>query len=109
MEAAMTGTTHFLWDEVTPVGDGKADRRVIAGSGGDLKRVMVKAGTVAGRHAHDFEQFFLVQEGTGVLTCADGEIALKPGVVVHFEPDAWHSAVFDTDTVLVEVNFRPAG
>jgi quercetin dioxygenase-like cupin family protein len=42
------------------------------------------------------------------LTTADGEIALKPGVVVHFAPDAWHSAVFETDTVLVEVNFRAA-
>jgi quercetin dioxygenase-like cupin family protein len=41
----------------------------------------------------------------GVLTCADGEIALKPGVVIHFEPHEWHEAVFETDTVLYEVNF----
>jgi quercetin dioxygenase-like cupin family protein len=74
-----------------------------------LKRVVVKAGTVADRHAHDFEQFFMVLEGTGVLTCAEGEIALKPGVVIHFEPDAWHSAVFKTETVLVEVNFAKVG
>jgi len=104
----MTGTTHFFWDDVPPVGDDTADRRVIAGTAGELKRVAVKAGTVAGRHSHDFEQFFMVQQGTGVLTTADGDIALKPGVVVHFAPDAWHSAVFETDTVLVEVNFRAA-
>jgi quercetin dioxygenase-like cupin family protein len=101
--------THvFTWDEIAPYGDAKADRRLIAGNGGDFKRVCVKAGMVAARHAHDFEQFFMVAEGVGVLTCADGEIALKPGVVIHFEPDAWHEAVFETDTVLYEVNFAKA-
>jgi quercetin dioxygenase-like cupin family protein len=99
-------TSVFAWDEVAAVGDAKADRRVIAGAAGDLKRVAVQAGTVADRHAHEFEQFFMVLEGSGVLTTADGETALKPGVVVHFAPGAWHSAVFHTDTVLVEVNFR---
>jgi quercetin dioxygenase-like cupin family protein len=48
----------------------------------------------------------MVLEGNGVLTTAGGETVLKPGVVVHFAPDAWHSAVFHEDTVLVEVNFR---
>ncbi len=100
---------HYLWDDVAPSGDDTADRRVIAGKAGDLKRVAVKAGTVAGRHSHDFEQFFMVLEGTGVLNCAEGEIALRPGVVVHFAPHAWHSAVFATNTVLVEVNFQKAG
>jgi quercetin dioxygenase-like cupin family protein len=96
------------WDDVATYGDEKADRREIAGRGGALKRVAVKAGTVAGRHAHDFEQFFFVQEGTGVLTCAEGEIPLRAGIVVHFQPGEWHSAVFDSDTVLVEVNFAVA-
>jgi quercetin dioxygenase-like cupin family protein len=104
----MTTTTHFHWDEIAPYGDEKADRRVIPGAGGDFKRVCVKAGTLAARHEHDFEQFFFVAEGKGVLTCADGEIALRPGVVIHFEPAAWHSAVFETDTVLYEVNFAKA-
>jgi len=27
-------------------------------------------------------------------------------VVVHFAPEAWHEAVFEEKTVLVEVNFR---
>jgi len=43
--------------------------------------------------------------GEGVLTCGLGEIRLRPGVVVHFAPNEWHSAVFDTATELVEVNF----
>ncbi len=103
----MAETAHFHWDEVAPYGDATADRRGIAGAAGDVKRVRVPAGTVAGRHAHEFEQFFMVLEGTGMLRCADGEIALRPGMVVHFAPNAWHSAVFQTDTVLVEVNFRP--
>jgi quercetin dioxygenase-like cupin family protein len=102
-------TRVFAWDEVAQVGDAAADRRVIAGAAGDLKRVAVKAGYVAGRHAHDFEQFFMVLEGTGVLTTAAGDVALKPGVVVHFAPDVWHSAVFHEDTVLVEVNFAKVG
>lgn len=101
----MTQTSNYHWDDIATYGDEKADRRVIPGSGGDLKRVRVKGGSVAERHEHDFEQFFLVQEGIGVLTCAAGEIALRPGVVIHFEPHAWHSAVFETDTVLIEVNF----
>jgi quercetin dioxygenase-like cupin family protein len=104
----MAGTSVFAWDEVATQGDAKADRRVIAGKAGDLKRVEVPAGTMADRHAHDFEQFFMVLEGTGVLTCAEGEIKLKPGVVIHFEPAAWHSAMFETRTVLVEVNFAKA-
>ncbi len=102
----MTATTVFAWDEVGGVGDGKLDRRVIEGVAGDLKRVVVPAGTVAGRHSHAFEQFFMVLEGGGVLRFAEGETVLKPGVVVHFAPEAWHEAVFEEKTVLVEVNFR---
>ncbi|HQT65064.1 MAG: hypothetical protein B7Z75_01145 [Acidocella sp. 20-57-95] len=105
----MTKTSVYNWNDVTPYGDEKADRRVIAGKAGDLKRVFVKAGTVAAQHSHDFEQFFMVLEGTGVLTIAEGEVVLAPGVVVHFAPNAWHSALFHSDTVLVEVNFAKGG
>jgi len=101
----MTETCRFHWDAIPSTGDSKADRREIPGRAGSLKRVAVAAGTIAERHAHDFEQFFLVQAGTGVLTCSQGEIQLYPGVVIHFEPNAWHSARFETDTVLIEVNF----
>ncbi len=101
----MTDAQFFHWSDVATSGDDKADRRVIAGQGGDLKRVAVKAGTVAQRHEHAFEQFFMVLEGSGVLQTAAGETTLAPGVVVHFAPHAWHSARFDSDTVLLEVNF----
>ena len=102
----MGGTAVFDWEEVTVVGDGKLDRRVIAGEAGELKRVVVPAGTAAARHSHAFEQFFMVLSGGGVLRFAEGETVLKPGVVVHFEAEAWHEAVFEEETVLVEVNFR---
>jgi quercetin dioxygenase-like cupin family protein len=100
------GAAHFHWDGILPYGDAKVDRRLIPGHAGDFKRVLVKAGTVVARHAHAFEQFFMVADGTGVLTCQTGEIALRPGVVIHFDPDTWHEARFDTDAMIYEVNFR---
>lgn len=102
----MPETSHYSWDNAVPYGDAKADRRLIPGQAGDLKRVMVKAGTVAARHEHAFEQFVMIAEGQGVLLCAEGEIALRPGTVIYFTPHAWHEARFETDTVLYEVNFR---
>jgi quercetin dioxygenase-like cupin family protein len=104
----MAEVTHFHWDGIAPYGDAKADRRLIPGQAGDFKRVLVKAGTVAARHAHAFEQFFMVAAGQGVLHCEAGEIELRPGVVIHFPPDAWHEAAFTTDAVIYEVNFRAA-
>ena len=54
-----------------------------------------------------------VLEGGGYLECEIGTIPFKPGTVIHLAPDVWHSAVFQTDTVLVEVevevNLSPAG
>lgn len=102
----MPETLHYNWNDIPPYGDGKADRRLIQGRAGDLKRVAVKAGTVATRHEHDFEQFVMIAEGQGVLLCAEGEISFRPGVVVHFTAHAWHEVRFETDTVLYEVNFR---
>ena len=94
----------FHWSEIAPHGDNNTDRRLIQGTGADLKRVVVPAGAIANRHSHSFEQFFYVERGSGLLQCAAGEIPLCAGTVIHFEPDAWHSAVFDTETVLIEVN-----
>jgi quercetin dioxygenase-like cupin family protein len=102
----MAGAGWWHWDEVAPYGDAKADRRLIAGRAGDVKRVVVKAGHVAERHSHAFEQFVLVESGTGVLMWEGGEILIRPGVVIHFEPNVWHEARFETDTMLLEVNFR---
>ena len=104
----MTKATVYRWDSV-PAESGKgAVRREIPGEGASLKMVSVDAGTVAARHSHPHEQFLHVLEGTGTLECEAGTVALGPGTVIHFAAEAWHSAVFETDTVLVEVNLTPA-
>lgn len=77
---------------------------IVPGEGASLKRVNVPAGRKADRHSHPHEQFVLVVSGAGRLECEAGAIDLKPGTVLHFAPEAWHSAEFTTDTVLVEVN-----
>ena len=42
--------------------------------------------------------------GSGTLECDAGSVALQPGTAIHFAPHAWHSTVFDKDTLLMEVN-----
>jgi quercetin dioxygenase-like cupin family protein len=76
----------------------------LAGIGATLRQVRAPAGHVAPRHSHPFEQFLYVVAGSGTLERETGAVALAPGVVIHFAPDDWHSAVFTTDTFLVEVN-----
>jgi quercetin dioxygenase-like cupin family protein len=94
------------WDQVPAEGDGPTLRKVIPGQGASLKRVEIQAGTSADRHSHPHEQFVLVMEGSGNLRREAGEVELRPGTVIRFAPGAWHSARFDTDTVLVEVNLQ---
>ncbi len=77
---------------------------VLDGAGATLRHVSIQAGTVASRHDHPFEQFLYVASGGGTLHCDAGPISLAPGVSLHLEPGAWHSAVFDQDTVLIEIN-----
>ena len=76
----------------------------LAGTGATLRQVRAPAGHVAPRHSHPFEQFLYVVAGGGVLERETGTVTLAPGVVVHFAPDDWHSAVFAADTFLLEVN-----
>ena len=82
------------------------NRRTIDGLGASLVRVEVKAGHSADRHSHPHEQFVHVLSGSGRLETEAGETAFGPGTVFHFPPNAWHSAVFDSDTVLVETNLK---
>lgn len=103
----MPKTDILTWDEVPPTQAGGADRREIPGLGASLKRIAIKAGTVAARHSHDHEQFLLVLEGQARLEVESGTVELRPGMVVRFDPEAWHAAEFTADTVLVEVNLRP--
>ena len=100
----MPNAAYCHWDDLPAEGDEKVRRKLIMGQGASLKRVEIKAGTTANKHSHPHEQFVLVEKGAGRVACETGEIAIRPGTVIHFGPDAWHSAVFDTDTVLIEVN-----
>lgn len=103
----MPRTEVVSWNDVPAVPAEGVERREITGTGASLKRIDIKAGTVAARHSHDHEQFLLVLEGFARLQVESGTIELRPGTVVRFEPEAWHGAEFVEDTVLVEVNLRP--
>jgi quercetin dioxygenase-like cupin family protein len=76
----------------------------LPGTGATLRQVRAPAGHVAARHSHRFEQFLYVVAGGGTLERETGTVTLAPGVVIHLAPDDWHSAVFETDTFLLEVN-----
>jgi quercetin dioxygenase-like cupin family protein len=76
----------------------------LAGTGATLRQVRAPAGHVAARHSHPFEQFLYVVAGDGQLDRASGTVRLAPGVVIHFAPDDWHSAVFTANTFLLEIN-----
>ena len=90
--------------------DAGPPRSELPGAGGVMRHVNVKAGHIAQKHHHDFEQFLYVVSGGGRLECEQGAIPLTPGTALRLEPGAWHSAEFMADTVLVEVNLEaPAG
>lgn len=102
----MSGPACYDWPQVEGETAEGITRKEIGGEGAALKQVTIPAGTEAGRHDHPFEQFIQVISGTGVLQCGAGEVKLQPGTVVHLPAGSWHSAVFETDTVLVEVNMK---
>ena len=104
----MPRTDVLAWDDVPAAVTDGIDRREVPGTGAAVRRIMIPAGTTAPRHSHDHEQFLLVLEGRALLQVAEGPVELRPGTIVRFDPDAWHAAEFLTDTVLVEVNLRPA-
>ena len=79
-------------------------RSELPGAGGVMRHVVVKAGHVATRHHHDFEQFLYVASGHGRLECEQGAIPLEPGTALRLEAGAWHSAEFMADTILIEMN-----
>lgn len=79
----------------------------LTGIGAVMRPVLVKAGHVAARHHHEFEQFLFVSSGGGQLECEAGSIPLRPGTALHLPAGAWHAAVFDSNTVLIELNLHP--
>ena len=99
-------TEHVLrWQErsAEPGANGVTRRR-LEGAGATLVRVEIPAGTRAAEHEHAHEQFVEVLSGAGTLTTAAGERPFGAGDVFRFPPGTPHSAVFDEDTVLLEVN-----
>jgi quercetin dioxygenase-like cupin family protein len=90
-----------LSDQLSPSGVGK---RALDGDHVSLVMVRVPAGTSAPRHSHSHEQFVQVLSGSGVLETDQGSHRFGPGSVFHFPAETWHSAVFDSDTVLIETN-----
>lgn len=80
----------------------------LGGTGGTMRQVAIKAGHIATRHHHDFEQFLFVVSGHGRLECEAGAIPLEPGTALRLESGAWHSAEFMADTVLLEFNLTAA-
>lgn len=97
------------WDEIdaTVAPSGVTKRRVDL-PGASLVTVTVPAGTEAARHSHAHGQFVQVVSGSGTLTTEQGARAFAAGSVFVFPADTWHSARFDTDTVLVEANLAEA-
>lgn len=97
----------IAWDDLpeTRAPNGVA-KRALEGAGAVLVRVAVPAGTSAARHSHAHEQIVQVLSGTGTLETAAGRAAFGPGSLFHFPPGTWHAAEFETETVLVETNFR---
>ena len=102
----MPGASIVNWASVPGQGGAGVERRSVPGDGASVTRVQIAAGTSAGRHSHDHEQFVLVVAGGGRLECEAGTIELRPDTVIRFEPGAWHSALFETDTVLLEINMN---
>jgi len=100
----MAETQIYHWNELPEESAFGVIKRGVQGQGASVKQVDVPAASVGARHSHDHEQFVIVLEGTGRLECDAGSIDLRPGTVIHFAPNAWHSTVFDTRTVLMEVN-----
>jgi len=47
-----------------------------------------------------------VEKGRLQLTTEEGTRLVVAGQVFRFAPDSWHQALFEEDTVLLEVNLR---
>lgn len=83
---------------------GGVRRRIKEGKLGAFLMINVPAGTDAPRDSHEYEQIIHVISGSGVVHTEQGEKRFGPGMVLHFPPKTWHSAFFDSDTVLLEAN-----
>ena len=92
-----------LPEQVSPSG---VVKRALEGNSISLVMVRVPAGTSAPKHSHPHEQFVQVLSGSGTLETEQGLRPFGPGSVFHFPAGAWHAAVFDGETVLIETNLN---
>ena len=92
------------WEELPAELAGATSKRRLVGAGASLVQIHIKAGTTAGRHTHDHEQFVQVLAGSGKLKTEEGCQPFTVGSLFHFPAGTWHAAEFDSDTVLVETN-----
>lgn len=111
LESDKMNVSHCLtWEDkqafVAPSG---ITKRVIEGFGGSLVQVCVPAGTTSEPHSHPHEQFVQVLAGTGRLITVQGERPFRTGSLFHFPANAWHSAFFESDTILIETNIANQG
>lgn len=81
-------------------------RAELGGTGGTIRQIAIKAGHIATRHHHDFEQFLFVVSGHARLECEVGAIPLEPGGALKLDAGAWHRAEFIADTVSLEFNLN---
>ncbi len=95
------------WDDLEVQNPSASVRkRRLQGRGAAIVEIALKAGTKADRHSHSFEQFVQVISGRGVLETAEGAKPFAAGSIFHFPAGAWHAAVFEDDTILVETNLE---
>jgi len=102
-------TAHLYdWNSVAgaEVRDG-VTKKSIGGDDASLTLITIRAGTVADRHNHPHEQFVHVLSGHARIKTDDDECEVRAGSVLHLPSNTYHSAVFDEDTVLVEINVNP--
>ena len=91
------------------VAENGVTKRTIPGAGASLVRVVVPAGISASRHSHAHEQFVQVISGSGILETEQGRKPFSAGSVFHFPAGAWHAAIFETETMLIETNLSAQG
>ncbi len=103
-------TQHVIaWIDVPSTSSaGGVTKQGVALKGVSLVAVSIPAGTEAPRHDHDHEQIVQVISGSGTLTTDQGPRGFGPGSLFVFPTGTWHSARFETATLLVETNVSPA-
>ena len=77
-----------------PVGAGKTIRWIVGQPEGApnfaMRVIEFEPGAVFERHQHPYEHEIFVFEGEGIAEGPEGEVAMRPGVVLYIPPDEPH-------------------